>query len=153
MIKDLLKKELIKINLEVVNQEKETAIKAMSQVCSRYSGLDEKELLTMFLEREALDSTGFGNHVAIPHAKIKGLKNAFIGIFKFSQPVEWEAIDDEPVKVAIALVMPGDAGDNTHIQVISKFSRKLMDDDFIKVLLEEENEEQLYNFIVEQMEG
>ena len=153
MIKDLLKKELIVMNLEVASTEKETALKAVSKACSAYSGLDEAKLCEMFLEREALDSTGFGNHVAIPHAKIMGLKEAFIGIFKFSQSVEWEAIDDEPVKVAIALVMPGEAENNTHIQVLSKFSRKLMDDDFIENLLEEENADRMYDFVLTEMEG
>lgn len=153
MIKDLLKKELIVMNLEVESAEKEKAIKAISNACSNYSGLDETKLYEMFLDREALDSTGFGNHVAIPHAKIMGLTNAFIGIFRFSQPIEWEAIDDEPVKVAIALVMPGEAENNTHIQVLSKFSRKLMDDDFIETLLEETNADKIYDFVLTEMEG
>lgn len=153
MIKDLLKKELIVMNLEVASDEKEAAIKAISKACSQYSGLDEHQLCEMFLDREALDSTGFGNSVAIPHAKIMGLKEAFIGIFRFSQPVEWEAIDDEPVQVAIALVMPGEAENNTHIQVLSKFSRKLMDDEFIETLLEEKNPDKMYNFILTEMEG
>lgn len=153
MIKDLLKKELIVMNLEVASDEKEAAIKAISKACSQYSGLDEHKLCEMFLDREALDSTGFGNCVAIPHAKIMGLKEAFIGIFRFSEPVEWEAIDDEPVQVAIALVMPGEAENNTHIQVLSKFSRKLMDDEFIETLLEEKNPDKMYNFILTEMEG
>lgn len=153
MIKNLLKKELIVMNLEVANTEKETAIKAISKVCANYSGLDEAKLCSMFLEREALDSTGFGNSVAIPHAKIMGLQEAFIGIFKFAEPVEWEAIDDEPVKVAIALVMPGEAENNTHIQVLSKFSRKLMDDEFIETLLTEEQSDKIYDFVITEMEG
>lgn len=152
MIQNLLKKELIIMNLEVANTGKETALQAISKVCSNYSGLDESKLCEMFLEREALDSTGFGNQVAIPHAKLIGLTDAFIGIFKFNKPVEWEAIDDEPVKVAIALVMPGESDDNTHIQVLSKFSRKLMDDDFIETLLVEEDANKIYNFVVEEME-
>lgn len=153
MIKDLLKKELIVMNVEGADTEKETALKAISQVCANYSGLDEAKLCAMFLEREALDSTGFGNNVAIPHAKIMGLKEAFIGIFKFNKPVEWEAIDDEPVKVAIALVMPGEAENNTHIQVLSKFSRKLMDDEFIETLLTEEQADKIYDFVIAEMEG
>lgn len=152
MIKNLLKKELIVTHLEG-GVEKATALQAISKICSEYSGLDERQLCEKFLEREAMDSTGFGNHVAIPHAKIEGLKAPFIGIFKMAQDVEWEALDDEPVRTAIVLVMPGESADTTHIQVLSKFSRKLMDDDFIEVLLTETNEEALYNFVLSEMEG
>lgn len=153
MIEALLKRELIMLDVELSNNTKETAISKISESCSAYCGIDKDVLQDMFLQREALDSTGFGNQVAIPHAKIMGLKDAFIGIFKFKEAAEWEAIDDEPVKVAIALVMPGEAENNTHIQVLSKFSRKLMDDDFIETLISETDADKLYEFVIKEMEG
>lgn len=153
MIRTLLKPELIITGLEVPSLTKEEAIKMMSKICAEHSGMDEAVLCEGFMQREALDSTGFGNNVAIPHAKIKGSNKAFIGIFKFAEGVEWEALDDEPVKAAITLVMPGEASDDTHLKVISKFSRKLMDDDFVEVLVNEEDKDKLYQFLLTEMEG
>lgn len=153
MIRDLLRKELIITNIEVSTRTKEEAINIISRKCAHYSGLDERVLSESFLQREALDSTGFGNSVAIPHAKLTDLKDAFIGIFKFTEGVEWEALDDEPVQVAIALVMPNGEGNDTHIKVISNFSRKLMDDDFIEELVKEDDIDKLYDFVIAEMEG
>lgn len=62
-------------------------------------------------------------------------------------------MDDEPVKVAIALVMPATDEGNIHLKIISKFARKLMDDDFVEVLLNESDKEKLYKYIISEMEG
>lgn len=151
MIRDLLKKELVMTNIAVPANTKEDAIAIMSEKCAAFSGLSASELCEGFLEREALDSTGFGNNVAIPHAKLECVKEPLIAIFKFENGIEWDALDGEPVQIAIALIMPK-TGD-THLQVISKFSRKLMNDDFISGLMGANDATDLYNFVITELEG
>ena len=74
-------------------------------------------------------------HVAIPHAKVNGLTDPFVGVVTFKQPVDWGSLDGQPVSIAIVLVMPNQNGaDKVHLKMLSKLARKLMDDDFIKAL-------------------
>ncbi|HCM24146.1 MAG TPA: PTS fructose transporter subunit IIA, partial [Ruminococcaceae bacterium] len=101
--------------------------------------------------REKVESTGFGSGVAIPHAKLDRLKEPFIAIVHFAEPVNWDSIDGKPVEVAIALVMPTVDKDNTHLQVLSYFSRKLVDESFIDRLLKAEDKDQMYQCVLEEM--
>jgi fructose-specific phosphotransferase system IIA component len=153
MIKDLLKKELIFDGIKVNGGNKEEALKVISELVVNSSDVSVQELLNGFLKREEESSTGFGGYVAIPHTKLEGVKNPFIAIVRFENDIEWESLDDEPVRVALALVMPSTDKENIHLQVISKFARKLMDDDFVEVLLNEKDKENLYSFIIDEMEG
>lgn len=151
MIGDMLKPEAVFLGVEVPDHKKKSALKTVSKLCAQYSGLKENVLLKTFMGREKVESTGFGGGVAIPHAKMDHLEKPFIAIVRFAEPVEWDSIDGEPVRVAIALVMPRVDADNTHLQVLSNFSRKLADDSFIEHILNDENPEELCSYIVEQM--
>lgn len=152
MIKDLLKPENIYFDVNP-GYSKKSALKAISRLCGEhYSTIKESTLYKNFVDREKIESTGFGSGVAIPHAKIDNLTNPFIAIARFSKLVDWDSIDGKPVKVAIALVMPTVDADNTHLKVLSHFSRKLADDEFLNRLLTEPDAMSLYNYIIEQLE-
>lgn len=148
MLQDMLKPEFVFTDVQIESREKNQALKKISELCAEKSELEVKELLSAFIAREEMDSTGFGNGVAIPHAKIKKLDAPMVAVIRFKQEIEWEAIDDEPVKVAIALVMPDDDKDNTHLQVISRFARLLVNHEFVSRLKDSKD---LYHFIVNEV--
>lgn len=76
---------------------------------ARLSGLDEAAVNKALLEREALGSTGIGRGVALPHARIPGLKR-FVGVVaRLAQPIEFEAIDQRPVDLLFLLLAPENA--------------------------------------------
>lgn len=152
MISDLLKPESIIFGVQTAKNTKEDAIKKTSDLCALHSGQKSRALYKAFLKREKIETTGFGSGVAIPHAKIDKLQTPFILIARFAEPVEWGSIDGKPVEVAIALVMPTTDKNNTHIKVLSSFSRKLADDSFIDRLKNEEDPNVLYNYIIKKME-
>lgn len=151
MIKAILEPENIFIEVEVDKAEKEYAIKEVSRLCSEKTGINSEILYKSFMDREALDSTGFGNGVAIPHAKILNLKNPMIGIVKFSKSIEWDAIDGNPVNVIIPLVMPAKDENNLHLKIISSFARKLAHKEFIERLNTEMDTMKLYNYIIQEV--
>lgn len=122
--------------------DKNGALGVMAGLLAKDHNLNEKNLLAGFKQREAESSTGFGNGVAIPHAKIDGLTDPFVGVVTFTQPVAWQSLDDAPVTIAIALVMPADDPDQLHLKVLSKLARKLMDDDFIAALHKNQHDSQ-----------
>ncbi|GEN94102.1 PTS sugar transporter subunit IIA [Pediococcus ethanolidurans] len=117
-----------------ITGNKNDALKKMAELFAHENGIDAKALVQGFEAREKESTTGFGNGVAIPHAKINGLQQPVVGIVTFTQPIEWESLDEEPVEIAIALIMPLDDPNKEHLTVLSKLARKLMDDEFIKDL-------------------
>lgn len=151
MLKTMLKPEFILSNVKVNSLERKEAIEKISDFCEEITGISASTLAQKFMEREKLDSTGFGNGVAIPHAKIPNLKNPMVTITRFANGIEWDAIDGEPVKVAIALIMPDGDEANTHLQVIAHLSRKLVHQETIDTLVNEVDSMKLYDFIVNEM--
>lgn len=114
-----------------VKDNKNAALQKMAELFAAKNRLDAKALLKGFKDREQESTTGFGSGVAIPHTKIAGLTQPLVGIATFSQPVAWESLDEKPVTIAIALLMPLSDSNKAHLSVLAKFARKLMDERFV----------------------
>jgi len=76
--------------------------------------------------RERLGSTGLGHGVAIPHGRIKGLKNPLAAVLRLSQPIAFDAPDDEPVSLLIVLLVP-EAATQRHLDILSEIAEMLSD--------------------------
>ena len=76
--------------------------------------------------RERLASTGLGYGVAIPHGRIKGLKNPLAAVLRLQQPIAFEAPDDEPVALLIFLLVP-EAATQRHLEILSEIAEMLSD--------------------------
>jgi PTS system nitrogen regulatory IIA component len=76
--------------------------------------------------RERLASTGLGHGVAIPHGRIKGLKNPLAAVLRVQQPIPFEAPDDEPVALLIFLLVP-EAATQRHLEILSEIAEMLSD--------------------------
>lgn len=129
----IINQNVVFLDINVTTASKKEALNIISERISSVSALSATELATGFINREELSTTGFGSGFAIPHTKIKA-DDGLVAFFRFSQPVEWESMDDKPVTTAIALVMPEADKDNLHLKMISKLARLLMHDEFITTL-------------------
>ncbi|MEO8310816.1 MAG: PTS sugar transporter subunit IIA [Caldimonas sp.] len=76
--------------------------------------------------RERLGSTGLGHGVAIPHGRIKGLKNPLAAVLRVRQPIGFDAPDDEPVSLLIFLLVP-EAATQRHLEILSEIAEMLSD--------------------------
>ena len=76
--------------------------------------------------RERLGSTGLGHGVAIPHGRIKGLKDALGAFVRLSQPVPFDAPDGKPVSLAFALLVPEHATEK-HLEILSELAQMFSD--------------------------
>lgn len=76
--------------------------------------------------RERLGSTGLGHGVAIPHGRIKGLKNPLAAVLRLTQPIAFDAPDDEPVSLLIFLLVP-EAATQRHLEILSEIAEMLSD--------------------------
>lgn len=152
MIQELLKEEYIFLEETPRKQALKQALVLISGKCSVYAGVKESDLTKAFLKREKIDSTGFGEGLAIPHAKVKRLQNPMAAFFRFTEGVDWKAVDGQPVRAAIALIMPAEDEDNTHLMILSELARKLVHQEFMDKLLNETEKGELYSYILTEME-
>lgn len=90
------------------------------------SGLARNLVYDSLFARERLGSTGLGQGVAIPHGRIKGLKEALGGFIRLAQPVPFEAPDGNPVTLVFALLVPEQATEK-HLQLLSELAQMFSD--------------------------
>lgn len=109
-------------------QSKKQALEVLAEKAASLTGIDQRKIFDGLLQREKLGTTGVGHGVAIPHARIDELDD-LTGIFaKFDKPVEFDAVDDEPVDLVCVLLAPESAG-AAHLKALAKISRVLRDED------------------------
>ena len=89
---------------------KKQAIQAISEKAAARTGIPEREIFETLLQREKLGSTGVGGGIAIPHGKLPGLDRIF-GLFaRLPKPIDFEALDDQPVDLVFLLLAPEGRG-------------------------------------------
>ena len=105
---------------------KKALLHQLSHRAAVLTGLDERRLLETIQERERLGSTGFGGGVAIPHGKVEGLDRVF-GLFaRLGAPVDYDALDRQPVDLVFLLLAPQGAGAD-HLKALASVSRTFRD--------------------------
>jgi len=105
---------------------KRSLFKQLADLAAQRIGVDAAATLVGLNEREQLGSTGFGQGVAIPHAKIDGLTQIY-GLFaRLSEPVDYKAIDARPVDLIFLLLSPPNAGAE-HLKALAAISRVTRD--------------------------
>lgn len=140
---EFLSKEHIILNKNGLGTKKEIIEMISQKAIELGISNNKEELLQSFIEREDLGTTGFGDGLAIPHAKCKYVNEVAIIIVKSDTPIEWESIDNNPVYIAISLLVPEDNPDNIHLKVLSAISRKLVNQTFKNAIFQSKNEDEL----------
>jgi len=95
--------------------------------------VDRDSLVKDYQEREQESTTGFGNGIAIPHAKSNNVKTAAILFGRSTTDIEWQSLDGKPVNTFISLLVPANEGD-VHLKLLAQLSRKLVHQDFVEIL-------------------
>ena len=93
--------------------------------------------------REKLGSTGLGNGVAIPHCRTPGVKKIYGFLAKLTTPVDFDAIDDQPVDLLFALVVPDEKNDE-HLSTLARIAAIMQDDKSRQILRDCDNNESLF---------
>jgi len=89
-------------------------------------GIARSLVFDSLFARERLGSTGLGQAVAIPHGRIKGLKDALGAFVRLSQPVPFDAPDGKPVQLLFVLLVPEQATEK-HLQILSELAQMFSD--------------------------
>jgi PTS system nitrogen regulatory IIA component len=105
---------------------KKQALHELSICAAEHTGQPQRAIFDALLERERLGTTGVGGGVAIPHGKLAGLDQLY-GLFaRLEAPIDFEAIDEQPVDLIFLLLAPESAGAD-HLKTLSRVSRLLRD--------------------------
>jgi PTS system nitrogen regulatory IIA component len=127
---------------------KKQALHELAAEAARLTGIDECEIFNTLLQRERLGSTGVGNGIAIPHGKINTLEN-IVGVFaRLEDPIDFEAIDEEPVDLVFLLLAPEDAGAD-HLKALARISRLMREPTAVEKLRGSRDREALYAVLTE----
>lgn len=144
---DLLPPEKIRI-LEQSFESKDEFLKFLvDEACGAFQLVDVKaEVLAALMERENSMSTGIGLGIAIPHASTPHVSdcNAFLAILK--KGVEFQSVDNEPVRIAVLLLLPRDKFER-HIKTLASIARLFNDVEFRKHVLTAPTPEAVHDLI------
>jgi PTS system nitrogen regulatory IIA component len=106
-------------------------------------GLPAERVEQELVKREALGSTGVGGGVAIPHARLPELNQAFGVLARLKKPIDFDAIDQKPVDVVFLLLTPA-AEQGDHLNALATVARKLREPERLKDIRSAESDAALY---------
>ena len=122
---------------------KKQALQEIAAKAAELTGHNEKVILEILLQREKLGSTGVGNGVAIPHGKLQKLGSVF-GLFaRLERPIDFEALDGQPVDLIFLLLAPEGAGAD-HLKALARVARLLRDSEVARKLRASNGAEAIY---------
>jgi len=136
-IMDILVRDAVILDVE--SDSKEPLLEEMARALAKsVPSLDTGRLLTVLIEREALQSTGIGEGVAIPHGKMPGLGELVASFARSRQGLDFDSIDGQPTQLFFLLVVPEHSG-GAHLKALARISRFFRDPSFRQKLIEAES--------------
>ncbi|EJI2330061.1 PTS IIA-like nitrogen regulatory protein PtsN [Vibrio cholerae] len=128
---------------------KKRALEIISEIAALHTGQNANELFECMLSREKMGSTGIGNGIAIPHARMSDSENAVAVLLQCEEPIEFDSIDNRPVDLLFALLVPEDQC-KEHLKTLACMAERLNDKQILKQLRNAASDQELYNIMVNQ---
>ena len=139
-ITDLLKKESIDLNVKISNKD-ELLEKAIDLMMKNGNILDKEKYKKLVFEREKEGSTGIGEGIAIPHGKGNCVKSPGISAMVIPNGANFDSLDRKKVNLLFLIAAP-DNKENVHLDVLSRLSTLLMDEEFREKLINSKSKEE-----------
>lgn len=137
------------ITIEDAEMSRDDAIDKLIHNLKYHNFIDDEETLKeSVLKRESESTTAIGMNVAIPHAKSNVVKQPVVAVLKNKHGVEWESLDETQPKIIFLIAVPNDSSD-THLKLLQRLSRTLMDDETREKLINAESTEAIYHILKE----
>jgi nitrogen PTS system EIIA component len=114
------------VNVDLQASSKKRLFEQAGLLFENLDGIAKNVVFDSLFAREKLGSTGLGQGVAIPHGRIKGLKEALGAFVRLAQPVPFEAPDGNPVSLVFVLLVPEKATEK-HLQILSELAQMFSD--------------------------
>jgi nitrogen PTS system EIIA component len=114
------------VALDVEAVDKKALFEHIGGMLDGVSGLSRSQVVESLLARERLGSTGLGQGIAIPHGRVKGLREAVGAFARMRTPLPFDAPDGRPVSLVFVLLVPERATD-VHLQILSELAQMFSD--------------------------
>lgn len=145
LISDLLPATHVKLGIDAGNKKA-----LFEQISTLFSGslpINASQILGSLVARERLGSTALGQGIAIPHGRVKGLRDAVGAFVRTRAPMEFDAPDGKPVSLIFVLLVPERAND-IHLQILSELAQMFSDREVRRQLAEVADEREAQQIIV-----
>lgn len=150
--KEVKNKDVFNTNIIEIKHNQLTRDNVIDELISK---LEENHYITSFdkvkkaiLDREAESTTAIGMNVAIPHGKSDAVKQPAVAVLQNKEGIEWESLDGSKPQIVFMIVVPN-SSNNTHLKLLQRLSRTLMDDNTRNQLINAKDKDEIYNILKE----
>jgi len=126
--------------------DKARLLRQLSLHAANELGLDPNKISEAIAKREALGSTGVGNGVALPHARVSNLKDPYGLLAQLKHSIDFESVDDQPVDIVFMLLIP-EAADSAQLNALACIARKLRDPGALREVRQAVDRESLFEAV------
>jgi PTS system nitrogen regulatory IIA component len=140
------------IILDVRASDKQRVLRHLSAQAASVLGLDPDEVSKLIAKREELGSTGVGNGVALPHARLRGLKAPFGLLARLREGIDFAAIDDQSVDIVFLLLLP-ETGDGAPLKALACVARAMRNPETLQRVRAAADSEALFRAIADSGTG
>ena len=147
-IMDILVRDAVVLNLDV-GTKREALVEISTALAKVEPQIEADRLLEVLLEREALQSTGIGEGVAIPHGKLPGLDRLVASFARSPKGIDFESIDGQPTHHMFLLVVPERSG-GQYLKALARISRFFRDTAFCQQLIDADSVDDVVRAIEEE---
>lgn len=140
-ISDILSEDMVLLDIDADN--KRHLLEQVAAFVAENKTLDKNAVFEAILERENLGSTGYGNGVAFPHARISGINKRVTAFVRLNKGIDYDALDGKNVDLLAFLVSSEQNGED-HLQALAAFSRVLKNDDVCRQIREAKTAHEIY---------
>lgn len=127
---------------------KKQALQELAAEAASMTGLPARDIFDTLLQRERLGSTGLGRGIAIPHVKFRSLKGIVCLFARLAEPIDFEAVDEQPVDLIFLLLAPEHASGD-HLKALARISRLVRDQRMLERLRAAKDEKSLLAILTE----
>jgi PTS system nitrogen regulatory IIA component len=138
----LLSPEKVIVDLSVTSKKR--LFEQIGLLFENLHGIERGRVFDSLFARERLGSTGLGDGVAIPHGRIKGLREAQAAVVRLSTPIAFDAPDGKPVSLLIFLLVPEHSTDE-HLETLSEVAELLSDRSMRQMLMQEPESQRIFD--------
>lgn len=140
-ISEILSEDMVLANVEAEN--KRSLLEKLSSYVAEKENMDKNPIFEAILERENLGSTGYGDGVAFPHARIDGLNKVITVFARLDKGVDYDSLDSHPVDLVAFLLSPEKSGED-HLRALAVMSRVLKDEETCRQIRTAKSSHEIY---------
>lgn len=143
ILSEMLRPEAVSVSL-AGNTKHDIIAELITLLAETYAIEDTGPIEAAVLKREELFSTGLGNGIAIPHAKVASVRKMMVSFGLKKEGIDFQSLDSQPAHIFFMVVTPGDEdATEQHLRVMARISRMLKNEDFCRELLESMSEQEV----------